>query len=228
MINEGVFPDGQAYIVRRLTETDISAVLHLQDLVVRYLNDKTKLQPLSEEEYRSITTGNGLLIGVFVAEKLISFRALVVPDTLEEHLGIDAGLSEAELGFVIYQDISNVHPDWRGLSLQKRMAAWIMAELAKSEHPFKYVCSTVAPFNIPSLKDKFAQGMEIVALKPKYGGHLRYIFCKEIEENSTKRDGEPILCAMADTKGQQKLLAQGYRGQKLVVDEDVYYVEYRK
>ena len=228
MIDEGVFPDGQAYVVRRLTETDIPAVLRLQDIVVEHLNDKTKLQPLSEEEFRYITNGDGLLIGVFVEEKLISFRALVVPNTMEEHLGLDAGLSEAELDLVIYQDISNVHPDWRGLGLQKRMAAWIMEELAKSDHPYKYVCSTVAPFNIPSLKDKFAQGMEIVALKPKYGGHLRYIFCKELQESSTKRDGEPVLCEMADTKAQQKLLAQGYRGQKLLVVEDVYYVEYRK
>ena len=228
MIDQGVFPNGQAFVVRRLTESDIPAVLNLQNIVVQHLNDKTKLQPLSEEEFRYITSGNGLLIGVFVAEELISFRALVVPDTLEEHLGLDAGLSEAELGFVIYQDISNVHPEWRGLSLQKRMATWIMDELAGSDHSYKYVCSTVAPFNIPSLKDKFAQGMEIVALKPKYGGKLRYIFFKELEKIPTKRDGEPVLCKMADTKGQQKLIAQGYRGQKLLVVEDVYYVEYRK
>ena len=228
MIDQGVFPNGQAYIVRRLTEIDIPAVLRLQDIVVQHLNDKTKLQPLSEEEFRYITSGNGLLIGVFVEEELISFRALVVPDTLEEHLGLDAGLPEADFGSVIYQDISNVHPDWRGLSLQKRMATWIMNEFASGEHPYKYVCSTVAPFNIPSLKDKFAQGMEIVALKPKYGGHLRYIFCKELKEISIKRDGEPVVCKMADTKEQQKLLALGYRGQKLVVEEDVYYVEYRK
>ena len=31
------------------------------------------------------------------------------------------------------------------------------------------------PFNIPSLKDKFAQGMEIAALKEKYGGSMRYV-----------------------------------------------------
>ena len=113
------------------------------------------------------------------------------------------------------------------MSLQKRMATWIMDELASGEHPYKYVCATVAPFNIPSLKDKFAQGMVVVALKPKYGGHLRYVFFKKLGK-STKREGEPALCQMADTKGQQKLLAQGYRGQRLVVEEDVYYVEYRK
>ncbi|QFK71968.1 GNAT family N-acetyltransferase [Pradoshia sp. D12] len=227
MIDKGMFPDGQAYVVRRLTETDIPTVLRLQNKVVQDLDDKTSLQPLSEEEFRYITSGNGLLIGVFVKEELISFRALVVPDTMEDHLGIDAGLPESELDFVIYQDISNVDPDWRGLSLQRRMAKWIMDELARSKHPYKYVCSTVAPFNIPSLKDKFAQGMEIVALKPKYGGNLRYIFFKELE-SSNNREGEPVLCQMADTKGQQKLLAQGYRGQKLVVIDQVYYVEFRK
>ena len=34
---------------------------------------------------------------------------------------------------------------------------------------------TVAPFNIPSLKDKFAQGMEVAALKEKYSGSMRYV-----------------------------------------------------
>ncbi len=227
MIDQGMFPNGQAYVVRRLTETDIPQVLSLQDKVVRHLDDPTSLQPLSEEEFRYITNGNGLLIGVFVEMELISFRALVVPDTLEDHLGIDAGLPESELDFVIYQDISNVDPEWRGFSLQQRMATWIMDELARSGHPYKYVCSTVAPFNIPSLKDKFAQGMEIVALKPKYGGNLRYIFFKQLG-SVNEREGEPVVCQMADTKGQQKLLAQGYCGQKLEMIDQVYYVEYRK
>ena len=40
-----------------------------------------------------------------------------------------------------------------------------MERLKKDD--YKYVCATVAPFNIPSLKDKFAQQMEIAAMKWK-------------------------------------------------------------
>ena len=50
-----------------------------------------------------------------------------------------------------------------------------MDELQKEDSKYDYVCCTVAPFNIPSLKDKFAQGMAIAALKEKYGGSLRYV-----------------------------------------------------
>lgn len=227
MIDQGIFPNGKAYAVRRLAETDVPAVLRLQDIVVGHLADESIFQPLTEEEYRYITGGKGLMIGVFADGELISFRALLVPYTREGHLGIDAGLREEELDHVIYQDISSVHPDWRGMGLQRRMADWIMEELAHTDHPYQYVCATVAPFNIASLKDKFAQGMEIAALKPKYGGHLRYIFIKQLAERPI-RDGAPITCPMDDIEGQQRLLAEGCRGQKMEVINGVYHVVYRK
>lgn len=226
MIAQGVFPDGQAYIVRRLSDEDIPSVLRLQELVVNHLADRTRLEPLSEGEYYYITGGKGVLIGVFVNNELISFRAVVEPESRREHLGIDAGLPEEELDFVVYQEISNVHPDWRGLNLQRRMAQWAMSELARTNHPYKYVCATVAPFNIPSLKDKFGQGMQIAALKPKYRGHLRYVFIKELD-GGEERNGESVLCPMGDTEGQQKLLSDGYRGLKMELIDEVYYVEYR-
>ena len=47
--------------------------------------------------------------------------------------------------------------------------------ITKENSKYDYVCCTVAPFNIPSLKDKFSQGMEIAALKEKYGGSMRYV-----------------------------------------------------
>ena len=227
VIAEGIFPEGQAYIVRRLSDSDIPSVLRLQQMVVTHLADPGRLAPLSEEEYYYITGGKGILIGVFVEGELIAFRGLVEPEITDEHLGLDAGLPEQELEFVMYQEISNVHPDWRGLNLQQRMAQWAMSELARTNHPYKYVCATVAPFNIPSLKDKFGQGMQIAALKPKYGGHLRYVFLKELD-GSQDRDGESVLCPMDDTEGQQKLLSEGYRGLKMVLIDEVYYVEYRK
>ena len=133
VIAERIFPGGQAYIVRRLSDSDIPSVLRLQQLVVTHLADPARLAPLSEEEYYYITGGKGILIGVFVDGELIAFRGLVEPGTTDEHLGLDAGLPEEELGYVIYQEISNVHPDWRGLNLQQRMAQWAMSELESTD-----------------------------------------------------------------------------------------------
>ena len=227
VIAEGIFPEGQAYIVRRLSDSDIPSVLRLQQMVVTHLADPGRLAPLSEEEYYYITGGKGILIGVFVEGELIAFRGLVEPEITDEHLGLDAGLPEQELEFVMYQEISNVHPDWRGLNLQQRMAQWAMSELESMDHPYKYICATVAPFNVPSLKDKFSQGMEIAGLKPKYGGHLRYIFLKQLDGSQGKKE-ESVMHPMGDTEGQQELLKQGYRGIRMEVIDGDFFVEYVK
>ena len=131
---------------------------------------------------------------------------MLVPPIDEEHLGWDIGLSESELPKVIYQEISNVLPAFRGNQLQKILASLIMQELAKKNHSYRYVCCTVAPFNIPSLKDKFSQGMRIAALKEKYGGSLRYIFVKDLEEIGEPEYKETIFIPMKEFSAQQSKL----------------------
>ncbi|EEL47533.1 hypothetical protein bcere0021_3010 [Bacillus cereus Rock3-42] len=199
----------------------IEQILSLQNVVVEALEDKSRLQPLSQEEFQYILEGNGMMIGAFIENELIAFRALLVPPIDDEHLGLDIGLPESELHRVIYQEISNVHPNCRGNGIQKILATVIMDELQKEDSKYDYVCCTVAPFNIPSLKDKFAQGMEIAALKEKYGGSMRYVFVKELREDN-ERDWTDIKSVpMNNAGGQQALLSEGYRGYKMEkMDED--------
>jgi hypothetical protein len=90
------------------------------------------------------------------------------------------------------------------IGCKKIMAEVLMEQLKKDD--YKYVCATVAPFNIPSLKDKFAQQMEITAMKKKYGGVMRYVFVKHLHEQVCEWEVEQ------DTKMQQKLLDEGWRG----------------
>ncbi|MCM3735784.1 GNAT family N-acetyltransferase [Bacillus cytotoxicus] len=202
----------QPFKVAALSLKHIEQILSVQDDVIEVLENKENLQPLTVEEFENILSGNGLIIGAFIDEKLIAFRALLVPPLDEDHLGLDIGLTGEELTRVIYQEVSNVHPLYRGNGLQKILAKVIMEQLKQSDHDYEYVCCTVAPFNIPSLKDKFAQGMEVAALKEKYGGSMRYVFVKELQGEREKEwvNRERIL--MSDIAGQQRLLGEGYRG----------------
>ncbi|EJR56292.1 hypothetical protein IIO_05385 [Bacillus cereus VD115] len=202
----------QPFHVILLSREHIEQILSLQNIIVEALEDKSRLQPLSQEEFQYILEGNGMMIGAFIENELIAFRALLVPPIDDEHLGLDIGLHESELQSVIYQEISNVHPNCRGNGMQKILATVIMNELQKEDGKYDYVCCTVAPFNIPSLKDKFAQGMEIAALKEKYGESLRYIFVKKLRGDKERdwTDVQSIL--MSDASGQQALLSEGYRG----------------
>ncbi|HDR5533448.1 TPA: GNAT family N-acetyltransferase [Bacillus anthracis] len=213
--------NNERFHVTLLSLEYIEQILLLQNVVVEALEDKSRLQPLSQEEFQYILEGNGMMIGAFIENELIAFRALLVPPIDDEHLGLDIGLPESELHRVIYQEISNVHPNCRGNGMQKILATVIMDELQKEDSKYDYVCCTVAPFNIPSLKDKFAQGMKIAALKEKYGGSMRYVFVKELREDNERDWTDIKSIPMNNAGGQQALLSEGYRGYKMEkVDED--------
>ncbi|MGH1327611.1 GNAT family N-acetyltransferase [Bacillus pretiosus] len=218
--------NNEPFHVTLLTLENIEQILSLQNVVVEALEDKSRLQPLSLEEFQYILEGNGMMIGAFIENKLIAFRALLVPPIDEEHLGLDIGIPESELHRVIYQEISNVHPNCRGNGMQKILATVIMDELQKEDSKYDYVCCTVAPFNIPSLKDKFAQGMEIAALKEKYGGSLRYVFVKELRGGKERNWTDVKSVPMSDAVGQQALLSEGYRGYEMEKIDDTFIVKF--
>ena len=87
--------------------------------------------------------------------------------------------------------------------------------ITKENSKYDYVCCTVAPFNIPSLKDKFSQGMEIAALKEKYGGSMRYVFVKELRGDNERDWTDIKSIPMNNAGGQQALLSEGYRGYEM-------------
>ncbi len=226
LYEESLKQNNEPFHVTLLTLENIEQILSLQNVVVEALEDKSRLQPLSLEEFQYILEGNGMMIGAFIENKLIAFRALLVPPIDEEHLGLDIGIAESELHRVIYQEISNVHPNCRGNGMQKILATVIMDELQKEDSKYDYVCCTVSPFNIPSLKDKFAQGMEIAALKEKYGGSLRYVFVKELRGGKERNWTDVKSVPMSDAVGQQALLSEGYRGYEMEKIDDTFIVKF--
>lgn len=220
--------NNESFHVTLLSLEHIEHILSLQNVVVKALEDKSRLQPLSLEEFQYILEGNGMMIGAFIENKLIAFRALLVPPIDDEHLGLDIGIAESELHRVIYQEISNVHPNSRGNGMQKILATVIMDELQNKDSKYDYVCCTVAPFNIPSLKDKFAQGMEIAALKAKYGGSMRYVFVKELRGGKERNWTDVKSVPMSDAVGQQALLSEGYRGYGMEKVDGDFVVKFRR
>lgn len=218
----------QPFTVVPLSMQHIEQILSVQDDVIEALENKENLQPLTLDEFQNILSGNGLMIGAFVDEQLIAFRALLVPPIDEDHLGLDIGLTGEKLERVIYQEVSNVHPLYQGNGLQKILAKLIMEQLKQSGHNYEYVCCTVAPFNIPSLKDKFSQGMEVAALKEKYSARLRYVFVKELQGDREKEWVNVKRLLMNDIAGQQRLLAEDYRGYEMEFFGGEYWVWFGK
>ncbi|MCH4826503.1 hypothetical protein [Planococcus halocryophilus] len=199
------------FSMKRLYLEDLPIIEQVQAKVMESISEKASLQALTTEEFLFILNERGLMVGAFVEEELIGFRALLIPDIDEEHLGWDIGLPPDELGKVIYQEISVVLPEYRGNRLQQKLAEVIMKELPNLEVKFRYICCTVAPMNIPSLKDKFTQSMHIAALKEKYEGLKRYILVKDLEKIDVHYC-EHVTVKLDDLNKQKQLLSEGYVG----------------
>lgn len=226
-IIEGTLDGKIAFYMRELFKKDEQLIFTLQDEAASVMNEPSMLANLTAEEFDSIIEQEGsVVIGTFVNEELIGFRALLVPEIEdEEHLGYDIGLSYEQLHEVVYQEITCVSPRFRGYRLQQKMAQVIM-DYADLQN-FTYVCATVAPFNIPSLKDKLVQGMEIVALGLKYGGKLRYTFAREIIPTSKSYTEEQQI-AMDDIALQQKVCKEGWRGTGILLQDEKWFVHFEK
>jgi hypothetical protein len=217
----------QPLYMKRLYLEDLPMIEKVQQTVIDSLSEKATLQPLTTEEFLFILNDRGLLVGAFAEDQLIGFRALLIPEVDEEHLGWDIGLAEEELAKVIYQEISVVLPDYRGNRLQQKLAEVIMKELPMLDKNYRYVCCTVAPMNIPSLKDKFSQNMHIAALKEKYGTMKRYVLMKDLEDPAPHyKDFQHAK--LDDLDQQQALLAEGYVGVGFALIKGFHELEFAK
>lgn len=212
------------YIVHELTLGHLDSVLRLQHIVLREMEDENFLSPLTIGEFEDSIAQN-LMIGAFVDNELIAFRALALPPIDNHHLGYDIGLSTEQLEKVVYQEITNVHPDYRGFGLQKKLGVIVMELLDAS--PYTHVCATVAPFNIASLKDKLSQGMVIGALKKKYGDMLRYVFYKKIHVDRIIED-KLLEIPMDAIEKQQQLISDGWIGTAILQKENNWYVVFEE
>jgi hypothetical protein len=227
MKQKHLLKNGYEITIVRLTADQLDEILLLQRKVIESLATGSFLQPLTEVEYSIILNGKGLMIGAYYNEQLIAFRAMLEPELDEEHLGKDAGLSRGEWPLVLYSEISNVDPDFQGNGLQVLLGKHLMKEI--DQQRFRYICTTVAPFNIASLKDKFAHGMQIVELKVKYGNLLRYILMKDLTRSfEDQATSESHYVSMADTEQQQRYLQKGWIGTGIELVDDQWVVRFEK
>lgn len=211
--------------VRYLHDSDLTAIEAVQQAVVADVDKANRYEPLSTQEFMKLLSDQ-TIIGAFHKDALIAFRALLIPPLDDDHLGRDIGYPAEELARIIYQEVTNVHPSYRGYRVQQFLGRLLMEALTEDEK-FDLVCATVAPFNIPSLKDKFALGLRIGGLKPKYGGKLRYIFMKELH-TSWQPEGETTWLKMSDTDGQVELLKAGWYGTAMNRVDETWLVRYER
>lgn len=197
-----------------LNEGHRPQITKLQTQVVASLSGRDSFFPLTPEELQYILkeTG-GMGIGALVGQKLVGFRCLYFPGDRGDNLGQDVDLPGTALNQVVHLEATFIHPDFQGNSLQKRLTGLVLARLHLLPWP-RYLMATVMPSNIPSLIDKFAQGLRIVALKEKYGVGWRYIFFRDLGAKgiAMPESEATIAVDIMDIEQQCFLLEAGYQG----------------
>ena len=223
-ITTGILQNGEPFIVRTLTVDDLDTMSQLQSKVIDHLPRSEFLEPTSKEQFIDIFQKEGIMLGVFVQDRLVAFRIFSSPDSLEEKIALEVGILKEELPITLFSVVTNVDPDYRGSGLQKLLGEKIMETIDRNR--FRYVLSTVAPFNIPSLKDKFFLGFSIVDLKEQYNGKLRYTFFKDFQKESVEFELVDFSVNMSDYGRQKELFQLGYFGTGIFYQNDEWMVQF--
>jgi ribosomal protein S18 acetylase RimI-like enzyme len=116
---------------------------------------------------------------LWVAEdgnRLAGAFSVVHPGMGEDNLGRELNFDEAQLLRVVHMDSAAVHPNYRGLKLQKRLMETAEEYLGKDR---RILLCTIHPDNRFSLQNVLNQGYRIEKKLEKYDS-VRYILRKDL------------------------------------------------
>lgn len=190
-----------------LTVEDVAGVVRLHEAVVRLAPPGTvRHDPPSF--FRGIAEGGGALVGYRTGQgELAAYGVLSLPHPEEAHYGRPLGMPPAEWPQLAQLEGAAVAPDWRGHGLQRHLGQWRMALAAQLGR--RHLAVTVAPANPDSWRNMLQLGFAIRDLRPMYGGQLRYLMHRDLEDPAPP---VPVRCvAVDDAGGQRELFAQGWR-----------------
>jgi len=207
------------YILRVLNSNDIPQIMDLQNLVIGLLKNRSFCVTLTPDEHYEIINGNGESIGLFVQDKLCAVCSILFPGHREDNMARELDFNNQELLHVAQLELSMVHPDLRGNNLQKKMAD-MLARRAKKKKNYRYLFTTVSPYNYPSIKTVTSMGLNIAKLCKMYYQWDRYVVYKDFD-NPLKLDKSSTLHVPGTFfEKQQELLNNGYFGFSQLKDEE--------
>lgn len=211
------------YIITYLYEQHLPMVMNLQETIIQNLERPDLLQPFSYDFMKRHMGHQGFVLGVFAGHRLVAFRNLYYPDPWDEewNLGRDMALPEEELSKVANLQMVCVHPDFRGSNLGYTMNQ-ITLKLLRQRKTHHHICATVSPYNVWNLPILLSSGFQVVKLKNKYGGKLRYIVYQNLRTPVTYDDSRPVYVRLDDLDTQKKLLDSDYCGVAVRRREDTH------
>lgn len=217
-----------SYEIILLNTHHIDDILKLQDIIINSLNNKDIFNASPKEVLFQNIQEKGRMIGIFFEKELIAYHSFYYPDNndTDYNLGVDINLLPSE--FNIMANIQNivVHPDFRGNKLGLDMNKYAIEFLYR--HKYSHILATVSPVNIHSLKLFFDSGFIIKVLKEKYGGKLRYIFYRNIQDWRPEFEQSEHYVSYKNIEQQLLLLKSGFCGTNISKSGSSYEIIYKE
>lgn len=155
-------------IIRKGTIADTEPFIQLlQETKAAMVNqDWFFLDP--PEEIREMMESGAMELWVAMdGDRMAGAFDLIHPGLKPYNYGYDLEFEKEELLRVVQMDTAAVHPDYRGLGLQKRLMETAEAEVRKESG--RILLCTIHPDNVYSLNNVKKQGYSIEKKLPKYG-----------------------------------------------------------
>lgn len=165
-------------LLRKGALSDTESLIQFLDKVKADIPQKEWFYLDPPESVRAMMNDGTMELWLAEAGKdLAAVFTVLYPGLAKFNYGYDLDLSVEELLRVVHMDTSAVHPNYRGLGLQKQMVNMAERELAGCGS--RILLCTVHPENRYSLKNMCQSGYEIQKRVSKYGSE-RYILRKDI------------------------------------------------
>jgi hypothetical protein len=201
------------YSMTCLNKSHLPQVMALQEVICQNLQRPDLLQPFPDDFMAQHMGRRGIVLGVFVEDRIAAFRNLYYPKSNDRqwNLGIDIGLADAALTQVVNLQMVCVHPLFRGNALALKMNQIALNLLCeKGTHP--HVCATVSPYNVWNIPVLLQSGFAVAKLKSKYGGKVRHIVYQNLDQPLAFDDQSQIPVSLDDLDTQKKVMNLGYYG----------------
>lgn len=222
-------PVRQPFVARLLDPATLAAVRHIHRTVLRLVPEPGIVRADPDAFFAYHFAGEGRILGVFVADRLIAYAVLGLPATADypyDRFDDDLDLHAAERWRIAQLIGVGVLPEWRGNGLHRQLCEWRM-ELASAAHR-PHVAAVASPRNPHSWRNLLAVGLRIKRLKLLGGDKLRFLMHADLRGSPSPDPAGAVAVPAGAVAEQRALLERGFWGYAFIAGAGDDRIEYAR
>lgn len=175
--------DTAGFDVRRMDESDFDQLQKLNANIMDHLANPDFYYPPYDTDLLKLCLREGLAVGIFSKNRLIAYQLSYFPEFKEDNLGWDVCLPQERLKDAATFHGIAVHSEYKNNRFGSVLTECVLNIM--NEYGCRDIMATCHPDNIHSLRILLQNGFAVRKLKYKYGGKLRYVLHREVNQSSS-------------------------------------------